>query len=55
GYFLAKPQGISWELQHGFSLGISVFALLPLLGLGGLVMVKRRWRPTWGAVTGARV
>lgn len=55
GFFLAKTLGISWELQHGFSLGFSVFALLPLLGLGGLVMVKRRWRTTWGAVSGARV
>ena len=55
GFFLAKTLGWSWDLQHGFSLGFSVFAALPLLGLTGLVMVKKRWRTTWGAVSGARV
>lgn len=55
GFFLAKTLGISWEMQHGFALGFSVFAALPLLGLLGLVLVKKRWRTTWGAVSGARV
>ena len=55
GFFLAKTLGISWEMQHGFALGFSVFAGLPLLGLSGLVLVKKRWRTTWGAVSGARV
>jgi NNP family nitrate/nitrite transporter-like MFS transporter len=55
GFFLAKTLGLSWEMQHGFALGFSVFAGLPLLGLLGLVMVKKRWRTTWGAVSGAQV
>jgi NNP family nitrate/nitrite transporter-like MFS transporter len=55
GFFLAKTLGLSWEMQRGFALGFSVFAGLPLLGLLGLVMVKKRWRTTWGAVSGARV
>jgi NNP family nitrate/nitrite transporter-like MFS transporter len=55
GFFLAKTLGVSWEIQHGFALGFSVFAVLPLLGLAGLVLVKKRWRTTWGAVSGARV
>ncbi|QJD31162.1 nitrate/nitrite transporter [Methylococcus geothermalis] len=55
GFFLAKTLGLSWEIQHGFALGFSVFAVLPLLGLGGLVMVRKRWRTTWGAVSGAQV
>jgi NNP family nitrate/nitrite transporter-like MFS transporter len=55
GFFLAKMLGVSWELQHGFALGFSVFAGLPLLGLAGLFFVKKRWRTTWGAVSGARV
>jgi len=55
GFFLAKTLGISWEMQHGFAFGFSVFALLPLLGLGGLMLVKKRWRTTWGAVSGAQV
>jgi NNP family nitrate/nitrite transporter-like MFS transporter len=32
-----------------------VFAGLPILGLFGLFMVKRRWRTTWGALSGAKV
>jgi NNP family nitrate/nitrite transporter-like MFS transporter len=55
GFFLAKTLGLSWEMQHGFALGFAVFASLPLLGLLGLVMVKKRWRTTWGAVSDARV
>jgi NNP family nitrate/nitrite transporter-like MFS transporter len=55
GFFLAKMLGVSWDMQHSFALGFSVFAGLPLLGLAGLVWVKKRWRTTWGAVSGARV
>ncbi len=55
GFFLAKALGLSWEMQHGFAAGFSVFAGLPLTGLIGLMWVKRRWRTTWGAVSGARV
>lgn len=55
GFFLAKSLGISWELKHSFGPGFSLFAALPLLGLFGLIMVKRRWRTTWGALSGAKV
>ncbi|MGX2040302.1 MFS transporter [Methylocaldum sp. MU1018] len=55
GFFLAKALGWSWEMQRGFAAGFSVFAGLPLLGLLGLVMVKKRWRATWGAMSGARI
>jgi NNP family nitrate/nitrite transporter-like MFS transporter len=55
GFFLAKALGMSWEMQHSFAAGFSVFAVLPLLGLFALLMVKKRWRTTWGAVSGARV
>jgi NNP family nitrate/nitrite transporter-like MFS transporter len=55
GFFLAKSMGISWAMQHSFGAGFSVFAALPLLGLFGLLMVKRRWRTTWGALSGAKV
>jgi len=55
GFFLAKTLGVSWELQHGFEGGFILFGLLPLLGLAGLIGVRRRWRNTWGAVSGARV
>jgi NNP family nitrate/nitrite transporter-like MFS transporter len=55
GFFLAKSLGVSWAMQHSFGPGFSVFAGLPLLGLFGLLMVKRRWRTTWGALSGAKV
>ncbi|TAN48075.1 MAG: NarK/NasA family nitrate transporter [Methylococcaceae bacterium] len=55
GFFLAKTLGLSWSMQHSFAAGFSVFAALPLFGLLGLLAVKRRWRTTWGAVSGARV
>jgi NNP family nitrate/nitrite transporter-like MFS transporter len=55
GFFLAKTLAWSWQSSQGFAAGFGVFAGLPLLGLFGLLMVKRRWRTTWGAVSGARV
>lgn len=55
GFFLAKTLGLSWSMQHSFAAGFTIFAGLPLLGLLGLLAVKRRWRTTWGAVSGARV
>ncbi|HLF97505.1 MAG TPA: nitrate/nitrite transporter [Methylococcaceae bacterium] len=55
GFFLAKTLGWSWGAHHDFAAGFAVFAGLPVLGLLGMVRVKRRWRTTWGAVSGARV
>jgi len=55
GFFLAKALGVSWAWQHGFAGGFLLFGLLPLLGLAGLVGVRRRWRTTWGAASGAQV
>lgn len=55
GFFLAKTLGLSWELEHGFKGGFILFGILPLLGLTGLVGVKKRWRTTWGAASGAQV
>lgn len=55
GFFLAKTLGLSQAWSGSFSGGFLVFALLALLGLGGLVTVKRRWRTTWGARSGAQI
>jgi MFS transporter, NNP family, nitrate/nitrite transporter len=55
GFFLAKTLGVSWEMTHSFATGFGVFTGLPLLGLFGLLMVKKRWRTTWGAVVAAKV
>lgn len=55
GFFLAKSLGWSKGMTGGFAAGFWLFAGLALLGLFGLVSVKKRWRTTWGAASGARV
>lgn len=55
GFFLARALGWSKGLTGDFALGFIVFSGLALVGLVGLVLVKSRWRTTWGAVSGARV
>lgn len=55
GFFLAKSLGLSRALTGEFSSGFWLFAGLAVIGLGGLISVKTRWRTTWGAVSGARV
>jgi len=55
GYFLAKTLALSKGATGGFLAGFTFFGLLALLGLLGLLLVKSRWRTTWGAVSGARI
>jgi NNP family nitrate/nitrite transporter-like MFS transporter len=42
-------------MTGGFAAGFWLFAALAVVGLLGLLMVKTRWRTTWGAASGARV
>jgi MFS transporter, NNP family, nitrate/nitrite transporter len=55
GYFLARTLAYSKGATGGFTAGFVFFGFLALLGLVGLVLVKTRWRTTWGAVSGARI
>ncbi|MBI3571024.1 MAG: NarK/NasA family nitrate transporter [Gammaproteobacteria bacterium] len=55
GFFLARTLGLSRDLTGGFAAGFWLFAALAAIGLVGLILVKTRWRTTWGAVSGARV
>ena len=55
GFVLAKSMGWSKALTGDFAFGFWVFCGLALVGLMGIVGVKKRWRTTWGAVSGARV
>jgi NNP family nitrate/nitrite transporter-like MFS transporter len=55
GFFLARTLGLSRDLTGGFAAGFWLFAGLAAVGLVGLILVKTRWRTTWGAVSGARV
>jgi MFS transporter, NNP family, nitrate/nitrite transporter len=55
GFFLAKTLAFSKGETGGFLAGFAFFGLLALLGLLGLLLVKSRWRTTWGAASGARI
>jgi NNP family nitrate/nitrite transporter-like MFS transporter len=55
GFFLAKALGVSQGMTGGFGSGFIFFGVLAMLGLFGLVSVRRRWRTTWGAASGARI
>jgi len=55
GFFLAKTLAFSKGATGAFTGGFVFFGFLALLGLVGLILVKTRWRTTWGAVSGARI
>ena len=55
GFVLAKTLGWSKAATGDFAMGFWIFSGLALVGLIGMVGVKKRWRTTWGAVSGARV
>jgi NNP family nitrate/nitrite transporter-like MFS transporter len=55
GFFLAKALAYSKGATGGFTAGFVFFGFLALVGLVGIVLVKTRWRTTWGAVSGARI
>jgi MFS transporter, NNP family, nitrate/nitrite transporter len=53
GFYLASSLGYSKQLTGSYQLGLILFASLVLLALGGLSMVKQRWRSAWGGAGGA--
>lgn len=55
GFFLAKTLGSSKEMTGEFTAGFLFFSVVVLVGLASLVGIRKRWRTTWGAVSGARV
>lgn len=55
GFVLAKTLGWSKASTGDFAVGFWICSALALVGLIGVVGVKKRWRTTWGAVSGARV
>jgi len=55
GFYLASSLGYSKGLTGNYTIGLAVFAGLCLVAVGGLCLVKTRWRTTWGAVSGARI
>ncbi len=55
GFFLAMALGTSKSVTGDFMTAFLFFALLVALGLWAVTGVKKRWRTTWGAVSGARI
>jgi NNP family nitrate/nitrite transporter-like MFS transporter len=55
GFFLAKTLGLSKSVTGDFGAGFLFVSLLACIGLAGLMLVKQRWRTTWGAEVQARV
>ncbi|MEO8374937.1 MAG: LPXTG cell wall anchor domain-containing protein, partial [Sphingomonas bacterium] len=56
GFYLASSLGVAKQFTGSYQSGFLIFAALCLVALGGLMIVKRRWRATWGAAaTGARI
>lgn len=55
GFLLARVLGLSKVYSGGFTDGFMLFSLLALACFAGLSLVRKRWRASWGAVSGARV
>ncbi|HEY2573033.1 MAG TPA: MFS transporter [Verrucomicrobiaceae bacterium] len=55
GFYLAASLGYAKNATGSCSIGFLAFAGFCLLAIGGLVMVKTRWRTTWGALSEARI
>jgi NNP family nitrate/nitrite transporter-like MFS transporter len=55
GFLLGLLLGWSETYTGHFSLGLCIFAFLGAVAIGGLSLVKTRWRTTWGALSVARI
>jgi NNP family nitrate/nitrite transporter-like MFS transporter len=55
GFYLASSLGVAKSLTGSYGPGFFVFAGLCFIAIGGLSLVKTRWRTTWGAVGAARI
>jgi len=54
-FLLATALGWSKGATGSYRPGFTGFACLCLIALGGLMLVKTRWRTTWGALAAARI
>ena len=55
GFYLASSLGFAKQWTGSFSGGFLIFAALALVALAGLMLVKTRWRRSWGAAEGVRI
>jgi NNP family nitrate/nitrite transporter-like MFS transporter len=49
GFYLASSLGFAKQVTGSFSPGFLIFAVLAMVALGGMTLVKGRWRSSWGA------
>ena len=49
GFYLASSLGFARQLTGSYQSGFLIFAGLALVALGGIMLVKGRWRATWTA------
>jgi NNP family nitrate/nitrite transporter-like MFS transporter len=55
GFLLAMMLGYSKGWTGHYTVGLIIFACLCGIALCALLLVKTRWRSTWGALSGARI
>lgn len=55
GFYLASSLGLAKQWTGSFSAGFLIFAGLAVAALAGLMLVKGKWRATWGAAEGVRI
>jgi NNP family nitrate/nitrite transporter-like MFS transporter len=55
GFLLAAMLGYSKGWTGHYTAGLLIFSSLCGVSLCGLLMVKTRWRSTWGVLSGARI
>ncbi|WP_447726549.1 nitrate/nitrite transporter [Sphingomonas koreensis] len=55
GFYLASSLGLAKQFTGSFSGGFLIFAGLALVALAGLLLVKGKWRASWGAAAGVRI
>ena len=55
GTALIKTLGFSKDAYDSYSVGFLIFAGVVILAIGGLSMVKTRWRTTWGVKSGGMI
>jgi NNP family nitrate/nitrite transporter-like MFS transporter len=52
GFYLASSLGFSKQLTGSYQAGFLIFAGLALIAFAGLQSVKRRWRASYGSISG---
>lgn len=55
GFYLASSLGLAKQYTGSFSSGFLIFAALAVIALGGLTLVKGKWRSAWAAASTVRI